>query len=149
MKILVFTEGTATQHPSDEQFFDVPSFIPTDGAVEKLTRWREQGAQICYLTSQGWSEEPQAVKATLRAFGFPPGELFFRRQDEDYVDVVARVRPDILIEDDCRSIGWEEVITPKLRTEWGTRGIIVAEFGGLAHLPDDHRELVRLASPGA
>jgi hypothetical protein len=148
MKILVFTEGTATQHPTEEQFSDVPSFVPTDGTVEKITMWWEQGAQICYLTSRRSSEDLQAVRTTLRRFGFPPGDLFFRREDEDYVAVVARAGPDILIEDDCKSIGWEEVTTPKLKAEWGIEGLIVPEFGGLAHLPDDHGELVRMAWRG-
>ncbi|MDP2949766.1 MAG: hypothetical protein Q8P22_09555 [Chloroflexota bacterium] len=146
MKILVFTEGTATKHPSQEHFFDVASFVPTEGTVEKLTMWRAQGAEISYLTSQRWNDNPQAVEATLRRFNFPAGELYYRREGEDYVDVVRRVCPEVLIEDDCRSIGWEEVITPKLKAEWGIKGIIVQEFGGLAQLPDGHQELLRMAS---
>ncbi len=142
MRILVFTEGTATRHPTPEQFSDVASFVPTDGAVEKLVGWREQGAEICYLTSRRRHEEHRAVEATLRRFGFPPGKLHYRREGEEYVDVAGRVRPDVLIEDDCSSIGWDEVITPKLETEWGIKGIVVPEFGGLAHLPDDHRDLL-------
>ena len=145
MKILVFTEGTATKHPSEQQFFDVETFVPTAGAVDKLTKWREQGAEISYLTSRRSSEHLQAVEATLRRFEFPPGELFFRREGEGYVDVVRRVAPDVLIEDDCRSIGWDEVITPTLKAGWRIKGIIVPEFGGLAHLPDDHQELLRTA----
>ena len=57
------------------------------------------------------------------------------------LDVVARVRPDILVEDDCRSIGWQEVITSKLKPEWNIHGIVVPENGGLAHLPDDPEQL--------
>lgn len=143
MKILVFTEGTATKHPSPEGFLDVPSFIPTTGAVERLTGWWRQGAVICYLTSERWNEDPTAVQDTLRRFGFPPGELSYRQEGEGYVDVVERVRPDVLIEDDCKSIGWDEVIGPRLRPEWGIRSIIVAEFGGLAHLPERCEDLMR------
>ncbi len=142
MRILVFTEGTATRHPSQERFSDVATFIPTDGAVEKLARWHEQGAEICYLTSRRWNEDHHAVEATLRRFGFPPGELHYRREGEEYVDVAGRVRPDVLIEDDCFSIGWDEVTTPKLKADWGIKGIVVPEFGGLAHLPDDHGDLL-------
>lgn len=148
MKILVFTEGTATQHATEERFTDVASFVPTDGTVEKLTKWWEQGAQICYLTSRRSGADLHAVRATLRRCGFPPGDLLWRRQGEDYVDVVGRARPDIFIEDDCRSIGTDEVTTPRLKAEWGIKGIIVPEFGGLAHLPDDHGELVRMAWRG-
>ena len=145
MKILVFTEGTATRHPSEERRFDVASFVPTAGAVDKVSRWREQGVEICYLTSQRPADGCRAVEATLQRHGFPAGELHYRREGEEYVDVVRRVGPDVLVEDDCQSIGWDEVITPKLKPEWGITGVIVPENGGLAHLADDHRELLRMA----
>ena len=141
MKILVFTEGTATMHPSPEKVLDVPSFIPTKGAVEKLRSWKERGAEICYLTSQRWDQDPQAVESSLRRFHFPSGNLHYRQEGEEYVDVVRRANADILIEDDCRSIGRQEVITPKLKPEWNIHGIVVPEFGGLAHLPDDPEQL--------
>ncbi len=128
-------------HPSQERFFDVPSFIPTSGAVQKLKSWQARGAEICYLTSQRCDQEPQAVEATLRRFRFPSGKLYYREEGEEYVDVVRRVGPDILIEDDCRSIGWQEVITPKLQPGWNVHGVVVPEFGGLAHLPDDPQQL--------
>jgi hypothetical protein len=144
MKIMVFTEGTATDAPSPEQRKDYASYVPTEGAVDKLTKWQRRGAEICYLTSRRCSEDEnlKAVQATLRRFNFPAGKLYCRQQGDEYVDVVARVRPDALIEDDCRSIGSDEVITPKLKTEWGVKGIVVPEFGGLAHLPDDYKELL-------
>ncbi len=141
VKILVFTEGTATMYPSQEKFFDVPTYIPTKGAVEKLKSWQQRGAEICYLTSQRWNENSQAVEATLGRFHFPTGNLYYREEGEEYADVVRRVHPDVLIEEDCRSIGWQEVITPKLRPEWNIHGIVVPEFGGLAHLPDDPQQL--------
>ncbi|MFH0780318.1 MAG: hypothetical protein V1928_05745, partial [Parcubacteria group bacterium] len=43
---------------------------------------------------------------------------------------------DILIEDDCQSIGAEEIIAPKLDTELKIHSIIVPEFGGIDQLPD-------------
>jgi hypothetical protein len=141
VKILVFTEGTATMHLSQEKFFDVPSFIPTKGAVERLRSWQERGAEICYLTSRRRDQNWQAVEATLRRFHFPPGELYCREEGEEYVDVVRRVHPDVLVEDDCKSIGWQEVITPKLKPDWNIHSIVVPEFGGLAHLPVDPQRL--------
>ena len=144
MKILVFTEGTATRHPSQELFFDIPSFVPTEAAVHKITKWRQQGAEICYLTSQRAEEKVRAVEATLRRFSFPAGHLHFRREGESYVDAVRRVAPDLLIEDDCKSIGWDEVITPRLKPEGGVKGIVVPEFEGLAHLPDNHHRLLAM-----
>jgi hypothetical protein len=48
--------------------------------------------------------------------------------------------PDIIIEDDCESIGGEtEMIYPQIEAELRgkTRSIVVKEFGGIDHLPDE------------
>lgn len=52
--------------------------------------------------------------------------------------------PDILIEDDCESIGGEkEMICPHLKPEIRKKikCITVKEFGGINHLPDKIEEL--------
>jgi hypothetical protein len=49
-------------------------------------------------------------------------------------------RPGILIEDDCESIGGEPEMTfPQLQPELqaSITSIVVKEFGGIDHLPDD------------
>jgi hypothetical protein len=55
--------------------------------------------------------------------------------------------PDVLIEDDCESIGGAAETTdcqirPDLRAR--IRSIIVPEFGGIDHLPDSLDELQAL-----
>lgn len=55
-------------------------------------------------------------------------------------DVAERVLPDILIEDDCESIGGEKEMTyPHIKPELKTRikSIVIKEFCGLDHLPDE------------
>jgi hypothetical protein len=76
--------------------------------------------------------------AVLERFGFPAGEIFFRQPGETYADVARRAAPDVLIEDDCESIGGEREMTyPHLRPEEQARivGIVVREFEGIDHLP--------------
>ena len=54
--------------------------------------------------------------------------------------MVDAVVPDILIEDDCESIGGErEMVYPRLSLAIKRRvkSIVVKEFGGIDHLPDD------------
>jgi hypothetical protein len=160
MRIMVFTEGTLLTHetwvglPREEIVrlvragrapSDFSGSVPVDRAVEKLWAWQRQGAQISYLTSRTRPDQVETIRQVLQRYGFPQGELFFRQGNEAYADVAERVMPDILIEDDCESIGGEiEMTYPRIRPELQARikSIIVREFGGIDHLPD---HLVALA----
>jgi hypothetical protein len=79
----------------------------------------------------------------LRAHGFPAGPVVARAAGESYGDVVGRVLPDVLIEDDCESIGAGEIAFTQVRPELRARirSIVVPEFGGIDHLPDSLEEL--------
>jgi len=64
--------------------------------------------------------------------------------------VAARHPPDVLIEDDCESIGGGAEITyPQIRPDVQARitSIIVPEFGGIDHLPDSLSELAGYRRP--
>jgi hypothetical protein len=66
------------------------------------------------------------------------------RAGESYGEVLAPGLPDALIEDDCESIGAAQIAhseAPALVRE-RLVAIVVPEFGGIGHLPD---ELDRLA----
>jgi hypothetical protein len=159
MRILVFTEGTLMVHPSGaglpreaivrqvqaglatEPF---RSYVPLGAAAARLRAWQQHGAEIVYLTSRTRPDEVEDVRAVLREHGFPEGELYFRAAGESYADVAERVRPDVLVEDDCESIGGEPEMTyPHTRPELKARitSIVVPEFGGIDHLPDDPARL--------
>jgi hypothetical protein len=114
--------------------------FPIGSAVSKITAWKNQGATILYLTSRRTPEEVQIIRAVLKKYNFPDGELFFREAGEEYKDVAERVLPDIIVEDDCESIGGEEEMTyPRIKPVLKVRmkSIVVKEFGGIDHLPDD------------
>jgi len=113
------------------------SYVPISGAVKKLTSWKNQGAEILYLTSRRKSDEIEDVRAVLKHFNFPDGQLLFRLENEEYKNVVERIMPDILIEDDCESIGGPEEMTithvnPEAKAK--ITSIPIKEFGGIDHL---------------
>ena len=162
MKVMVFLHGTTIMHTGavgrtreervkqvldrDQSLSDFASYVPVDNAVRKLRAWRQQGAEIVYLSSHKSVEDVGNDIAVLRNHAFPEGQIFFRHSGEHYNDVAERVRPDILIEDNCESIGGEKEmtyphITPELKAR--IKSIVVKEFGGIDHLPDDLSALMR------
>lgn len=137
MKILVFTEGTT---------INGRLHIPRGNAPAKLHTWRRQGAEIAYLTSRTKPDEIEAVRHVLEENDFPRGELFYRGEGEEYKNVAERVMPDLLIEDDCASIGGEvEMTWPHIKPELKAKikSIVVKEGGGIDHLPDNLAELAK------
>lgn len=142
---MVFLHGTATKPAKwDLLGQNFSHYEPTGNSVAKLTAWENQGAQICYLTSHEKAAGVEVDKKVLAKYGFPQGEIFYRQNGEQYKDVAEMVMPEILIEDDCESIGGEAEMTyshiredlkPKIKS------IVVKEFQGIDHLPDSLADL--------
>lgn len=160
MRILVFLHGTLIMHKSagdktreervsqvingDSSVHDYASYIPVGDAVEKLKSWQSQDAEILYLSSHETVGDVEKDKIVLERYGFPKGQIFYRQNGETYKNIVEKVSPDALIEDDCESIGGEKEMTitsvePAVKQK--IKSIIVKEFGGIDHLPDDIKEL--------
>jgi hypothetical protein len=156
MKIMVFLHGTVIMHRGalgkarservmqviehEASVKDFSSYVPIGNAVRKVRGWNQQGAQIVYMSSHQADGDLKKDREVLQRYGFPQGEVQFRRGDEEYRDVVERVMPDIIIEDDCESIGGEtEMIYPQIEDDLKgkIRSIVVKEFAGLDHLPDE------------
>jgi len=156
MKIMVFLHGTAIMHrgaqgqPREERVRqvqvaeasvrDFAGYVPVDHAVEKLQHWTSLGAEILYLSSHRNPEHVEQDKSVLARYGFPSGPVYFRREGQTYASVVEDILPDILIEDDCESIGGLPQMTyPHLSpaAQAPIKSIVVKEFGGIDHLPDD------------
>ena len=127
--------------------YDFTSYIPVGHAAEKLMHWRKQGAIILYLTSRRIKKEVEAIRTILKKYSYPDANnLYFRHQGEDYKDVAERLIPDVIVEDDCESIGGEiEMTYPHIRADLKAKikPIIVKEFEGINHLPDNPKELVK------
>ena len=136
---------------------DFGNYIPIGNTSEKLNKWASQGAEICYLTSLSENKKVRGDEkvgkeglrvdnVVLEKYNFPKGVIYHREINEDYKDVVARIFPfpDILIEDDCESIGGEKEMTyPSLSDELKNKikSIPIKEFGGIDNLPNDILEL--------
>ena len=137
-KLSFYTKSQRTAEPGSP--YDYSSYIPVGHAVEKLIRWKTQGAIILYLTSRRIKEEIEAIKTILEEYNFPDSNnLYFRRQGEDYKEVAERLLPDIIVEDDCESIGGKEEMTySHIRQDLKVKikSVVVKEFEGIDHLPD-------------
>lgn len=162
MKILVFLHGTTIMHKAaighareeivnqviagDKSVHDYASYVPVGQAVKKLKAWQQQGVEILYLSSHETMEDVEKDKSVLKKHGFPDGQVLFRQKGKQYQDIAERIVPDVLIEDDCESIGGEAEMTitqvkPAIKTK--IKSIVVKEFGGVDHLPDKISELVK------
>lgn len=157
MKILIFTEGTILMPQSaknvsreervnqvirnDPMVKDYETYIPNSLAVEKTQRWHNQGAEIYYLTSRRNNKEVDEIRNVLIQYHFPQSEnLVYRQENESYAEVTEKIMPDILIEDDCESIGGEIEMTyphinPNLQND--IKSIVVREFEGIDNLSED------------
>lgn len=161
MKILIFLHGTCIMHrnalglsrlqivqqiieDTDESIADFASYIPIGNVIKKLTTWKNQGAEISYLSSHLTSENVKNDDFVLKKYNFPEGSIFYRQNEEDWNLQIEKVKPDIIIEDDCESIGGKFQMTfPNLKRELQSKitSIVIKEFGGIDHLPDNICEL--------
>lgn len=160
MKILIFTEGTILMHKNAKNYsrdeivrqvknkeksvHEYASYIPIGNAVKKLKIWKNQGAEIIYLTSRTKAREIQDIQNVLNQYDFPKGKLLYRKSNQEYKDVAEKIIPDILIEDDCKSIGGIKEMTithikPDIKRK--IKSIPVKEFGGIDYLPDSINKL--------
>ncbi len=151
MRILLFTEGTILMHSSAQQASreervkqvlnnefsvkDFANYVPIFQSNKKLKTWVNAGAEIYYLTSRT-GDQVDKISIVLKKYNFPnPENLAYRVDKEEYSDLVKRIQPTILIEDDCESIGGQsEMVSPTLPN--GIRIIVLKEFAGIDSLPD-------------
>lgn len=117
-------------------------------AAKKLQEWKRQGARICYLSSHKSTRDVETDRSVLKKYGFPDGQIFYRRGGEEYKDVVERIRPlpNLIVEDDCESIGGEvEMVYPNLKPEVKNKvkSIVVTDFQGIDHIPDKISESMK------
>jgi len=159
MIILIFTEGTVlmqgsakgktreeiVQQSKEFGIHDYQGYIPVYNVVEKIKKWKNQGATIFYLSSRRVKGEIEAIKNVLQKYDFLDFQnLLYRQQGEDYKDVAERLIPDILVEDNCESIGGEKEMTYSHMsgdTKAKVHSVIVKEFSGIDYLPDNLDQL--------
>ena len=160
MRIMIFLHGTTIMHAvardctrqervaqvkqHDPSVADYAGYVRVGEAAAKLQRWHGQGAEITYLSSHRKPENVAMDALVLERHALPPGPVLSRDPGESYADVARRALPDVIIEDDCESIGGESEMTyPHLPPQERARivGIVVREFEGIDHLPDKLADL--------
>ena len=143
-RILIFTEGTILGPERWWGWLNDKRYAPIGKSADKISTWERQGARIAYLTSRRRLADVNAIREILGRGLFSGQYLFYRGEHEQYRDIAEQVIPDILIEDDCRSIGgrWQMTITNvKDEVRQLIHSVVVREFMGIDHLPDDLQEL--------
>ncbi|MGE5627555.1 MAG: hypothetical protein ACM3X7_05480 [Solirubrobacterales bacterium] len=138
ISIMIFTEGTILGPDSIFHHFKHASYVPIKNSVNKIKSWEEQGAEIIYFTSRKRKMDVENISGILLKYNFPKGQLYYRDKGQKYNDIIEMVKPDILIEDDCKSIGgkWQMCITyvkPEVKEK--IKSVVVKEFKGIDHLP--------------
>ena len=132
---------------NDSSIYDFMSYGPIGNSNRKLGIWKKQGAEIIYLSSNKNLEDIKKDMFVLKKYGFPKEQILFREGNLSYKDIVENIIPDILIEDDCESIGGEiQMIYPNLSysVKNKIKSITIKEFSGVDHLPSDINELMYL-----
>ena len=162
MKVMVFLQGTTIMSDKfvgrpreervrlsrerDPEILDSSRQVPIGDAVRKLQRWKDEGVELVYLSAHRKPENSAKVSSILDKYGFPKGLFVFRLGAERYEDVAERIMPDVIVEDDCESIGGEkEMVYPNIKPSLKNRirSVDVREFEGIDHLPESVEKLGR------
>lgn len=130
--IMIFTEGTIIGPKRLIDFFNIKKYVPIKNSISKINIWERLGAKI--------------IKDLLIRFKFPGAFLYYRTGSEKYKDIDESLKPDILIEDNCRSIGgaWQMSITyvdKKIKEK--IKSIVIKEFKGIDDLPNNLIDLMK------
>ncbi|WP_148602223.1 hypothetical protein [Acetobacterium tundrae] len=136
LTIMVFVEGTIIKPKSWLSLYNHNRYVPIGNAVKIIKTWQQQGANIIFCTSRKKSQADD-IAILLKEYGFIGSFLIAREPKESYKDIVEMLQPDILIEDDCKSIGgaWQMCITKvNLDIKKNILSIVVPEFQGIDHL---------------
>lgn len=144
-RILIFTEGTILGPRHWWEFLNDRGYIPINLCYNKISRWFAQGARIAYLTSRRKPSDVATIAKILMDAGLPGSALYYRGKGEEYHQVAESLIPDVLIEDDCRSIGGQRnwtitYVRPEIKSR--IHSIIVREFSGIDDLPDTLSDLL-------
>ena len=139
LTVMVFAEGTILKPKSWRSLYRHNSYVPIGNAVRIINAWRQQGANIIYCTSRR-KAQAEDMASLLKKHGFRGLYLAARESGQTYADIVETIQPDILVEDNCKSVGgaWQMCITKvKREVKENIKSIVVPEFKGIDSLSTD------------
>lgn len=136
MRIMIFIEGTTFYTRPLLFLFTKYGYKPIGNAVKTVNALYDAGHEI-YLCSYVHKPRCNFIKSVVNFYGMSYTEIVCRGRNENYSDIVERLRPDILIEDDCKSIGGlKECCITNIKEEIkrDIKSIIVPEFAGIDNI---------------
>jgi hypothetical protein len=156
LKLVVFLQGTTliesallgkTREESVKKSRDwavrggwLGELVPIGESSKKVRAWSSHGTDLYYLTASRKQENIAKCETALKKWSFPNGVLLHRNPNENYGDIIPEIRPDLIVEDDCESLGGtKEMVYPNLpeSVRRSIASVVVREFEGIDHLPDD------------
>lgn len=133
MRIMIFIEGTTFYTKPLLFLFSKYGYEPIGNAVEIVNMLYSKGYEI-FLCSYVRKSRYNFIKSVVDFYGMKYTEILCRDKNEQYSEIVERIKPDVLIEDDCKSIGGlKECCITNVKEEIKTniKSIIVPEFAGI------------------
>lgn len=133
MRIMIFIEGTTFYTKPLLFLFTKHGYKPIGNAVGIVNALHDKGYDI-YLCSYVRKARYRFIKSVVEFYGMKYTEILCRNKGETYSEIVERLKPDILIEDDCKSIGGLKAccitgVNDELKAH--IKSIIVPEFAGI------------------
>lgn len=135
-KIMIFIEGTTFYTKPFLFLFSKKGYEPLGKSIKIVNDLFDRGNEI-YLCSYVRKNRYSFIKSIMDYYKVKYTQILCRDKGENYSDLVEHVRPDILIEDDCTSIGGEkEWCITNVREDIRTniKSIIIEEFTGIDHI---------------
>lgn len=139
MKIMIFIEGTTFYTQPLLFLFTKYGYKPIGNTVKTINAWYDKGHEI-YLCSYVRKTRYDFIKSVVDFYGMRYTEILCREKGEKYNEIVEQLKPDILIEDDCKSIGGLKkrcIADVKEEIKTGIQSIIVPEFIGIDSITID------------
>ena len=134
-KIMIFVERTILKPKYNNILsrISMTTYIPINNAIETLKKWQEEGYEVIYLTSLK-GRRAMKMAQHLDELGFTGSMVGYRQKNQDYATLIKEELPDILIEDNCLSVGGEQnmcynLLSDELKKE--IKHIVVEEFKGI------------------
>lgn len=132
-KIMIFAEGTILKPKYKNIFsrFHMTNYVPIENSIDTLKKWQEEGYEVIYLTSLK-GRKAMRMAQRIDELGFTGSMVGYRQKNQDYATLIKEELPDILIEDDARSVGGH-MCYDELPQEYKNKvkHIVVEEFSGI------------------
>ena len=138
-KIMIFIEGTTFYTSPFLYLFSRHGYKPIGKAVKIINDLYEQGNEI-YLCSYVRTYRHRFIESIMNYYGVHYTAILCRDKNEEYSNLVEQLIPDILIEDDCKSIGGEKewcITKVNNNIKKKIKSIIVKEFEGIDALENN------------